>query len=107
MRQCVHCPNKWTSHHVCNHQLKHTSVLYLKTTVCASRLHEHICLGGRSSSSRTSSNLFCEPKRSRESRACIGEDVTPIEDVEDLEEWPRDHKDNLGDPAEDIDDFGV
>lgn len=60
-----------------------------------------------SSSSRTSSNRFCVPKRSKEFRACFGEDVTPNEEAEDLEECPRDHKDNLGDAADDVDDVGV
>jgi len=106
VRQAVRSPQSLTSHPACNHQLQHRSVLCYRTTY-ACGLHEHICREGMSSSSRTSSSRFCVPKRSREFRACIGEDATPNEEVEDLEECPRDHKDNLGDAADEVDEVGV
>ena len=45
-----------------------------------------MCLEGKSSSSRTSSNRFWVPNRSKESRVWIGEDGMDAEEAEDFEE---------------------
>lgn len=63
-------------------------------------LHEHIFLEDMSSSSRTSSNLFCAPNRSKESLVCVGDDVKDVEEAEDLAECPRDQTETVGEAAE-------
>lgn len=60
-----------------------------------------------SSSSRTSSSLFCVPNISRESLACVGEDVYDVEEADDLEECPRDHTETVGDAIDDTDEAGT
>lgn len=60
-----------------------------------------------SSSSRTSSSLFCVPNNSRDSLACTGEEVKDIEEADDLEECPRDHTETVGEEVDDIDGAGT
>jgi len=71
------------------------------------RLHEQCCLDGTSSSSRTSSSFLVLPYKSNESRTGVGEDLTEIEEAEDLEEWPRDHNDDEGDVTDEVEDVRV
>lgn len=60
-----------------------------------------------SSSSRTSSSLFCPANRSRELRACTGEEVNDTEEAEDLDECPRDHTDAVGEADGVVEDAGL
>lgn len=60
-----------------------------------------------SSSSRTSSSFRVPQYVSKESRAGIDADLTEIEEPEDLDEWPRDQVEKVGDVIEDIEDAGV